>query len=252
MTRATWLLASALVLGGGLAACDGGTPTDTDTPDAPTGPDMVWTDQPTDVLVEGTALPLTVTATDDDGVDRVIGYYRTIGARTWIPVTMMPDGDTWIAEVPGEDVVAPGIEVYFKGEDAFGQASFLPTAGLREPFVSDVRRVGVTLPYEQDFEDVPNDMLREIAWDEYTQEFGGYEWVITNGRGNSGSKSVFHRRTPSTVEQDIEDWLVSPPLDLTSMSAIQVSWMEFGDDPGNGCSKWFFEERAQHEWAVHG
>jgi len=212
-----------------VVGCDGGQDTDTDVPDAPTGPELAWTDQPSDTLVQGEPLSLTVSATDEDGVATVTAYYKTTSERTWNSLPMTEGEAGWTAEVPAEGVVAPGIDVYFKGDDALGQTSFLPPEGLRAPITTSVRRVGVALPYEQGFEDVPNDLLREIGWSETSLAFEGYEWATTVGRAFDGESSVVHRRTPSTVSQDIEDWLISPPLDLTTLPRAQVSWMEYGD-----------------------
>jgi hypothetical protein len=36
--------------------------------------------------------------------------------------------------------------------------------------------VGLGLPYSQDFEDVPNNLLRNIGWSEAALGFEGYEW----------------------------------------------------------------------------
>lgn len=228
MTRTLLVLAA---LAGPLVACNGPEDTETDLPDAPTGPALEWVDQPSEALVEGEALTITVQATDDDGVARVVTYYRTAGERTWITAPDMEEGEdgSWTVTVPAEEVAAPGIELYFKGEDALGEASFLPQNGVREPYVVDVRRVGLGLPYSQDFEEVLNEDLRQIGWSERTRAFAGYEWGLTTGRAFSGEASVVHRRTPSTVDQDIEDWLISPPLDLTTLPEVQVSWMEYGD-----------------------
>lgn len=225
-----------LALGGSLVACNGDpVDTDTDIPPAPSGPDMTWTDQPSDSLVEGEALTVSIEAADDDGVSRVVTYFRTAGERTWNTADDMVEAEgVWTVEIPGAEVEAPGIELYFKGEDSLVQASFLPENGVREPFSVDVRRIGLGLPYEQDFEEIPNEDLRQIGWSETSLAFEGYEWGVTVGRAFSGESSVFHRRTPTTVDNDIEDWLISPPLDLTSLPSVQVSWMEFGDQADLG------------------
>lgn len=214
-----------------LAACNGPEDTDTDLGPAPSGPELSWTDQPGDTLVEGTPLLVSIEATDDDGVDDITVYFRTEGSRTFDSLALEA-GETegsWSVEIPAESVQAPGLEIYFKGEDTLSDVTFLPESGLQAPILVPVRRIGLSLPYSQDFEDVPNDDLRTINWSEDSLAFQGYEWRRTVSRGFSGEASLVHRRTPSTVNNDIEDWLISPPLDLTSLPTAQVSWMEFGD-----------------------
>lgn len=210
-----------------------GSSEDTDVAVAPTGPELSWVDQPSADLVEGESLTLRVEAADDDGVSRVATYFRTQGSRTWLSAPEMEyleEEDVWTVLLEGSNIQAPGLELYFKGEDTFGQASFLPANGLREPFTLGVRRVGVSLPYTESFDEVLNDDLREIGWSEINVGFGGYDWAITTARSFSGDRSVSHRNTPSTVQNDIEDWLISPPLDLSSVPAAQISWMEYGVD----------------------
>lgn len=220
----------ALAIGLALVACNDDTDTETDLPDPLVGPEMVWTDQPAEALVEATPLTVTVEAADPQGVARVVTYYRTEGERTWITAPPMEaEGDAWTVEIPVEGVAAPGLELYFKGEDADGTVSFLPEQGSRAPLSVDVRRQGLGLPYVQDFEDVPNDLLREIGWAETSLQFEGYEWGRVVNRAYSGEASIRHGRTPPNLSNDLDDWLISPVLDLTTIDKAQVSWREYGD-----------------------
>ncbi|MFK7929122.1 MAG: hypothetical protein AB8H79_13095 [Myxococcota bacterium] len=226
MRTSAWLVGLLLVG----TACTDKPDTDTEQPDPLVGPELAWVNQPTEATLEGTALGIEVSATDEQGVARVVTYYRTLGERTWITAPEMDQADgTWTVELPGEAVVAPGLELYFKGEDQDGTVSFFPERGARAPTSTEVRRQGLVVPYVQSFDDVPNDLLREIGWAETSLEFEGYEWARVTGRSFSGDASMRHGRTPSNLDVELDDWLISPVLDLTSLTQAQVSWQEYGD-----------------------
>lgn len=211
-----------------LAGCPDEVTGDTEPPVALEGPELTWA-APAE-LIEGTPLAIDVTATDPEGVSRVVTYYRTQGSRTWLTAPdMTHEGDVWSVQLEGERVVPPGLELYFKGEDGFGTAAFLPEKGNQEPLALPVRRVGVTVPYFEDFEGVPNQDIGNIGWSEAARGFEGYEFELTVGRAVSGESAVVHRRAPEGITGDIDDWLISPTLDMTTMGLAQVSWMEFGD-----------------------
>ncbi len=212
-----------------LAACNGGD-TDTDT-DAPNGPPALAWEVPADALVAGEPLAVEVTATDPNGVSLVVAYYRAAGERAWQGAgDQTNDGDTWAVAIPGDAVQAPGIELYFRGEDALGAVGYLPERGPQGPFAVEVTRIGRGLPYVEDFESIADGRLRDLGWSAPSLLFEGYTWGPTTARANSGAVSVFHRRVPPSIQGEIEDWLVSPVLDLSSVPAAQVSWWETGAD----------------------
>jgi hypothetical protein len=224
--RAHWMM---LAVGLGLVACNG---RDDDTGDVvpPRPPTLSW-EAPSDPLIDGQPFTLSVTAVDDDGVAAVYAYYRQRGERAWQSASEMAvDGDVWTVELPGEAVQAPGIELYFRGEDLRTTVGYLPERGPQAPFSVDVRRIGRALPYVEDFETLGGGRLRDIGWANRNLAFEGYDWAPTQVAARSGVVSVTHRRAPSNVQGAIDDWLVSPVLDLSSLPLAQVSWWEVGSD----------------------
>lgn len=211
-------------------ACNGAdTDSDTDVVVEPEGPELSWTPPP-EPLSASDVLEIAVTAEDPEGVARVVTYFRTEGSTTWSTAPDMTFGEgTWNLTLESANIEAPGLELYFKGEDADGNVSYLPEEGGRGPFVVPVNRQGLALPYFQDFDAVPNELLREVGWELHANGFEGYAFQLTTARSWSGSSSVVHRRAPDTITGEIEDWLISPTFDLTSLTASQVSWREFGD-----------------------
>ncbi len=217
-----------LVAGSFLVACPSDpVDTDTDIPDPPQGPELSFT-PPDGPLSAAQPFTVEVTAEDPDGVDSVTTYFRTEGARTWRTAPEMTETDgVWSLELSADAIEAPGLELYFKGDDELGSVTFLPVDGTRSPFVLPVQEQGLPLPYTQDFEDVPNDLLREIGWSSKPQAFAGYEFQVTDTEAASGSRSLRHRRAPGDITGDIDNWLITPPLDLSSLGgAAQVGWME--------------------------
>jgi hypothetical protein len=213
------------------SAC-GPADSDSDTgAEAPEGPEIVFV-APTEALVAGEPFTVGVTAADAQGVARVVTYFRTQGQRTWSTADPMVESEgTWTVALAGEVIQAPGLELYFKGEDALGAVSFQPINGTREPLALAVRGIGLPLPYAQSFDDVPNGFLREIGWANAELGFQGYDFAVTTSRSNTGESSVFHGRAPAEISGEIDDWLISPPLDLTTTDKAQVSWYQYVDRP---------------------
>lgn len=215
------------ILGVAFGACNGPS-VDTEEPAVLRGPDMAWVERP-EGLAEGQPVTLTVDATDEDGVAQVVAYYRTQGDRTWTTAPeMTADADLWAVDLAGDQVAAPALEVYFKADDQVGAVSYLPAAGPQEPFVVDVARIGLPLPYTQGFEDNGDQDLSQLGWRNRSLAFEGYDWALSTARSSSGLVSVSHRRAPSTIGGDIDDLLVSPVLDLSTVGFAQVTWWETG------------------------
>jgi hypothetical protein len=211
-----------------LAACDGAVDTGAGGV-AYSGPEMVHT--PPGVPLEGTAVTLTVEATDPDGVALVQFFHRTEGAPSWVPGAMASKGKTWSIELPGESVEPPGLEYYFQGIDLGDPSalSTLPDAGPSEPFLLPVQVIGNAFPFYEDFEPPDPEVaaITTIGWHNASQGFRGYGWDLSSGKANGGDFAVFHGRG-AEVSSPPHDWLISPAIDLTAAPSAQVVWYEYG------------------------
>ena len=216
-----------------------GCPTPQDTADtADTGPTTVFTGPtityaPPDALEEGQDVSLEVTATDSDGVTSVKAFYRIVGAPVWETLILdHGDGDTWTGTIPGDHVQPPGLQFYLRAQDGsdFQLATYLPADGQQGPFQVDIAATGLVVPFSEDFDTATGSLsLYSLGWDERSAAFQGYPWTVSNTRSNSGSWAVGHRQGVSGLPA-MDDWLVSPPLDLTGLAASQVTWQEWGND----------------------
>ena len=75
-------------------------------------PQIEWV-SPTERLIEGQDVPISVTITDEDGIQEATVYYRTIGSSYWEQTALENgDGDAWSATFPS--ISLPGVEFYFK------------------------------------------------------------------------------------------------------------------------------------------
>ncbi len=234
-SRLGLVLAPALLL---LSACPPAVVTD-DTANQVViaGPELSH-DIPVGVFAEGEPIDIEVRAVDPDGIFRMNGWYRTRDDDVWETMILTGDGDgTWTGVIPGSDVRAPALEYYFKAtDDSEHQAvSFLPDGGFDSPYSLDVQLVGASLPFVEDFEGSGSTVF-SLGWFSYSQAFEGYPWGRTSTNVNGGSSAVSHTRGPPSVDP-LDDWLVSPPLDLRDVERIELSWYQWGDYVGS----------AQHE-----
>ncbi len=208
-----------------------------DTGDTTDTTDVVLFEGPTlghtpPALVEaGEAIPVEVTAEDADGVGGVRAYFRPVGDPVWDTLILEDQGDgTWTGTVPGSAVRPPGVQYYLRGEDQseFKTASYLPEAGQQGPFVVEVPTRGEPLPYYEDFADATGPLsLYALGWTEHSGAFAGYPWGLSDTRFSTPPFAVRHRAGVSGLPE-IDDWLISPPIDLGGMSEIQVTWREWG------------------------
>ena len=223
MNRPTLLLASFA----SLAACK-----DKDAGDsgfvAAVGPTLEQ-QEPAGGLTEGGALELVVSATDPDGVAGVIVFHRTEGSSYWDTTAMVPaDGQLWTATL--DELYAPGLEYYYKGVDngAPQAESFLPEGGPGAPFVLAVSAEAAALPWAEDFELGEGETsLFTLGWWTPAIAFNGYPFQLTENRAASGETAVVHPRGSASVGA-LEDWLISPALDLSTLPAAMVTWQELG------------------------
>lgn len=210
-----------------VVACDGGKePIDSGVEFE--GPVLAHT--PPDAVVEGTALSLVVTATDADDVASVTLYHRISGDTSWVQAPMVPgEGDSWTAELEASDIDDPGIEYYFKAVDGGDTpaSSYLPLESTADPFVVAVAVVGRPLPFLESFEHADDEELTTLGWANASLAFRGYGWETTTAQSTDGTRSVFHSRG-HTDASEMEDWLITPALDLSAVATAQVSWQERG------------------------
>ena len=214
-----------------LAACDGKDAEETDTV-AMSGPTLTHT--PPAGVVEGNAITFDVVAEDADDVRSVTLYHRITGESAFQPVTMTAgDAGTWTAVVESEDVAAPGVDYYFKAADAGATSatSYLPESGASAPFVVAVNVQGLPVPFFEDFEllEEEEDTLQDIGWANATVGFRGYGWDLSTAQLRSGVQSVYHSRGHSETGP-MEDWLIGPALDFSTLSDAQVAWWEYGNN----------------------
>jgi hypothetical protein len=200
--------------------------TDTDAPEVNEGPVLEHT--PVASGTAGVAIPITVTATDENGVDKVALFFRQPDQAAWDTQILTKSGDVFTGEIPASDVVAPQIEYYFRAQDASDQhaASYYPEDGASAPVIVPIDVVGKSLPYVQDFDTA--DIIYDLEWDAKSAGFPGYLWEIDVTKGHSGDQSVGHRRGVDGLDP-LDDWLISPPLDFSTLTQIEVSWWEYGD-----------------------
>ncbi|MBW1880373.1 MAG: hypothetical protein JRJ84_18605, partial [Deltaproteobacteria bacterium] len=224
------------------AALLGGCPNDdTDTDDTGDdvvyeGPELVFTPV-VGPVEEGTPLLLTVEGTDPEGVAEVRVLFRTVGEPAWDTLILEPeDGtDNWSGTVPGTEVEPPGLQYYFRAEDDsdFSIVSYLPEEGQQGPYQVPVNVVGLSVPFFENFEGAPGAIsLFDYGWAEYSEGFSGYAWDFSSSRSFSGDWSAGHRRGLEDLSA-MSDWLVTPPLDLSSLGGeLQVTWEEWGNYTG--------------------
>jgi len=198
-----------------------------DTGSGPTyeGPSLEHT-QPTDTYIDGDPVTLVVSASDPDGVSGVTLSYRRAGDRAYTDLALEDQGDgTWSGTV--DDAREPGLEYYFTGLDAGDPqvSAELPEQGEDDPFSLTVLVDALDLPFYEDFEpEADETSLYELGWWTPSQEFPGSPWEL--GEGESGYGAVHVRGV--SADNEIHDWLISPPLDLSTLSTAMVVWREEG------------------------
>jgi hypothetical protein len=68
--------------------------------------------------------------TDDVQVANVILFYRKPGETDYKPITMNPENDAFIAEIPAEEVTTTGIQYYIEATDNDKHKSRLPVSNF--------------------------------------------------------------------------------------------------------------------------
>lgn len=207
-----------------LVACTSDkTPTETGEPLV--GPTLAHT-PPVGTLTEGDSVTLVLSAEDEDGVSSAELAWRVEGDPVWETLALEDQGDgTWAGELTALE--APGLEYWFSAADAGlpSASSELPADGEDAPFSLDVLVDGAALPFYEDFEPAEGeDALFDLGWWTPSQSFPGSPWTL--GEGESGYGAVHSRGV--SEDQTIQDWLISPPLDLSTLDTAMVLWREKG------------------------
>lgn len=228
MSPPRWLRLAPLILAACAAACTKGGGDDS-SPVGPEGPALLHT--PAASVGEGTELLVEVSAEDPDGVAAVTLVYRAQGSSYWSSLELSGSGELWSGSIPADEVAPPALEYYFKAEDASADAavSYLPVSTPSEqPFEVPVNTAALPLPFDEDFELGEGELfLYQLGWGSEALGFPGYVWTLSEARAASGTVSAFHAQGVDGVDP-MNDWLISPALDFTGQSGVQVSWWEYG------------------------
>ncbi len=215
----------ALLLLGLLAACAGKDGEGEDTADALSAP-RIDHSPPVGTLVEGTPVELRATVSDPDGVALVDVVYHTVGVEFWDrkEMTLSEDGDYVATLGP----YAPGLEYYIRATDTLGVEATAPVAAQADPYALSVLPATQTLPFIEDFElSDGQTSLFTMAWGTPSLAFNYYTWQLSTLDAASGAASAFHSRGAASAPE-MDDWLISPPLDFTTLDSVQVTWQESG------------------------
>lgn len=183
-------------------------------------------------FVSGLDVQLAATANDPDGVSVVRLFYRPDDSSSWSSVDLVANGESWIGEVPGAHVEAPGFSYYFEALDnsPYLGTSYLPLGNEQDPFHLEVSVQGETLPWIETWEDAESDgTLYDLGWTEHSDGFPGYPWDLTSSSANTGNWAITHGGGIADIDP-IADWLITPALDLSSAEELQVRWYERGDN----------------------
>lgn len=183
--------------------------------------------------VDGVDLALTVEASDPDGVSGVSLYYRTQNGRSYDDVALENvEGETWSVTLPGVEIETPALEYYFRAVDlgAVAGSSFLPDAYSTDPFLVPVEVTGLDFPFTEDFEQGD---LDATGWANASVGFSGYGWTDSTATAHGGSTSAYHTRGIDDIDA-LDDYLISPPIDLSGVSEAQAVWYEYGSSADEG------------------
>ncbi|MCK6523028.1 choice-of-anchor J domain-containing protein [Myxococcota bacterium] len=222
------LLTSLTVVGlVALSACKGADGEDTG--EVNLGPTLTHT--PPDSVTQGATLPLSVVAEDSDGVASVTVIYRAQGEEYWSSAELVAADGVWSVELAADDLAPPAMEYYFKASDEaeLSVVSYLPAdLSVEGPFLVPVLSTSLPLPFFEDFEvETGENFLSDIGWGSDAQGFPGYVWSLSATRAYSGAVSAYHARGVDGISA-MEDWLISPAIDLSGQDRVQVTWREYG------------------------
>ena len=174
---------------------------------------------------------MSVVAEDADGVASVSVIYRVQGEDYWSNAELVEADGEWSVEIAADEATPPAVEYYFKATDqaALSFVSYLPAdLSVEGPFTVSVLATSLGLPFFEDFEvETGENFLSDLGWGSDAQGFPGYVWGLSGTRATSGEVSAYHARGVEDISA-MEDWLISPALDLSGQDRVQVTWREYG------------------------
>ena len=183
---------------------------------------------PSERIVDGDSLTLSVQISDEDGISAASVYYRSIGGAYWESTSLEDSGDGWTTVIPTVNV--PGLEIYFKAED-LGEpiaTTLLPSNGPSQPYVVEVAPESLSIPFSESF-DLEEGQLTLLDRDWWTpsETRNTYAWMLNGSRTHTGTHAVNHLRGSDGMPE-LRDWLISPPLDFSTETGVMVGWWEYG------------------------
>ena len=246
-----------LLLTAGLALLAGCPPTSDD--DDATEPPCENADAP-EVLVQAVedgqpvGFPVQVLAqvTDADGISTVSLYYRTEGQPGFTFDFMTNEGtgadDVYWAEIPASVVQDPGVDFYVRATDQVTgcqEESLAPENAPDAAWYHFSTQLDLQpLPYYAFFTpdgecDAEGSELEDLGWQVAIQEFfeSIHAWRLSDRSSLSPHCGVYHSEgipggfwecPPPDGAGSINrnNWLISPPLDLSGKTEIAVRWFE--------------------------
>ena len=191
-------------------------------------PKIEW-EAPTERLIEGQSLELSVTITDEDGIQSAQVYHRTIGSSYWEQTTLdNVEGGTWTVTIPV--VTLPGVEFYFKAEDQGSPiaTTLYPNNGPSNPLTVSAYPESRPLPFNESFELGEGQItLLDMDWWTPSETRDTFQWLLNESYSHTGQNSVYHLRGADGMPE-LRDWLISPPLDFSGQDSVMVGWWENG------------------------
>lgn len=239
-------LAAALAGALALAACAGADDDVSPTPTAPggsgaedhTGPSIGASLIP-DGQPRGVDVPIDATISDPSGVGFAAVYFRAVGTDYWASALFSGAGaDAYRAIIPGSWVGEAGIDWYIEARDASParNVSYFPPTGPIGPLYFSTLSDPLPFPFAESFEpedpDTQRWLLGESGWTGYVRGFfDGQNWGLDDRFASDGSWSATHLHGSPYQVAPFEDWLVSPPIDLSAATTVDLYWQERVDHP---------------------
>ena len=187
----------------------------------------------------GQEVVVEATITDPSGVAFAALYFRAAGTDFWASESFRNvGGDSYEATIPGSWVGEGGVDWYIEARDAsFNRnVSYFPVTGPIGPLYFSTLGEALPFPFEEDFEpedpDTTRLLLAQTGWTGYVQGFfDGENWQMSSRFSRSGGWSASHLHGSPYQVEGFEDWLVSPPIDLSDAETVELYWHEFIDHP---------------------
>ena len=177
-------------------------------------------------------MPVSVEAriTDASGIAEATLYYRGGGSSYWGSAALEEQGEVFRGEIPAAFVGDAGVDYYVSATDRSvnRNTSMYPPEGPAAPLHFSTRWESVAFPYVEDFEaDGSSGSLDETGWTLYVEGFDdGENWLLTDREAFTGGWSVTHGHGSPYQTEGFDDWLVSPPIDLSQVDAADLYWWE--------------------------